>query len=264
MSALALQQNALLAALWQRDASYGDATYLIAHQEGFTGTVGLNAYKSNAAMVAGRALAAAYPVVAQLVGESSFAALARAFWHAHPPVGGDLAQWGNALPAFLASSEQLASEPYLGDVALAEWALHRMATAADAPQDAASLALLLNEDPALLRLVLAPGTAVFASAWPVASIVLAHSTGTVSLAQAGQMLQAGVAEDVLVWRQGFKPYIRACQPGEAAFTTSLLAGASLAHALDAAPLLDFNAWLTRAVPDALWISTQFLTERSAP
>ncbi len=259
MSALALQQNALLAALWQPGSHSDDAPDLISRQQDFTGTSGLNAYKSTAAMVAERALAAAYPVVAQLVGKTSFGAMARALWHAHPPQTGDLAQWGSELPAFVAASEQLASEPYLADVARAEWALHRMATAADAPQDAASLALLVDVDPALLCLRLAPGTAVFSSAWPIASIALAHSSDTLSLAQAGQMLRDGVAEDVLVWRFGLKPCIRVCLPGEAAFITQLLAAASLAAALDAAPDLDFNAWLACAVPEALWISTQALT-----
>ena len=61
--------------------------------------------------------------VQQLLGLESFAALARALWRAHPPTEGDLAAWGEALPGYLAGSPDLATEPFLADMARLDWAL---------------------------------------------------------------------------------------------------------------------------------------------
>ena len=84
---------------------------------------GLKVYQANGHALACSALRAAYPVVAQLLGDESFDALAKALWHAQPPRCGDAAAWGEGLADFVRASTQLASEPYLGDVAALEWAL---------------------------------------------------------------------------------------------------------------------------------------------
>jgi hypothetical protein len=94
---------------------------------------GLQAYRANAGALAERALAAAYPDRAQLLGDESFAGMARAYWHHHAPVLGDVARWGAELPAFIAAAEQLAEEPYLADVARLDWAVHMAQSAADGP-----------------------------------------------------------------------------------------------------------------------------------
>ena len=172
MSTLAQQQRTLLDALfaWPPEAAMQN----IAACTIDTRARGLKAYQTNGHMLAERSLTAAYPVVQQLLGEESFADLARALWHAHPPTQGDLVRWGNALPGFLAGSAQLEEEPYLADVATLEWALHRIATLADQEPDLTSLALLTSEDPADLKLLLAVGCSTLQSAWPVASIWSAH------------------------------------------------------------------------------------------
>ncbi len=152
MSALARKQQALLAALF--DWPYEDATQNIANYADEKWARGLKVYQANGHALACNALRAAYPVVAQLLGEESFDALARALWHAQPPLRGDAAQWGGALPEFVRVSDQLASEPYLPDVAALEWALHLAASAADASADPSSFALLADHDPADLALLL--------------------------------------------------------------------------------------------------------------
>jgi hypothetical protein len=255
MSPLAAQQHALLSAIGMMPGMASDAPDLIAQQRLPTWAPGIYAYQNNISVLAPRALGAAYPVTAQLLGDDSFTAMARAFWRAHPPARGDLAQWGVDLHGFMAGSDQLAGEPWLADVARAEWALHSAATAADADQQPETLSLLVQRDPVQLGLQLAPGTTVLRSVWPVASIILAHQSDESDLAEAGRLLHAGVGEDVLVWRQGFKPRLRVCLPGEAALVSVLLGGYSLARALEAAPALDIASWLARAVPDALWIAT---------
>jgi hypothetical protein len=219
---------------------------------------GLAAYRANGHALAERSLLAAYPVVAALIGGENFALLARDLWHQHPPLYGDLAQWGDALPGFVRSNQQLADVPYLGDVALAEWALHRAAGAADATPDLPSFARLAQEDPQGLSLTLAPGTRLIASRYPVASLVTAHLLGQPSLDEAAQRLRNGEGEHALVWRQGLRPRIAPIAPAAAALVQALLAGADLPQALDAAGTpaddngaWDFSAWLHAAVTDGL-------------
>ncbi|WP_332777858.1 HvfC/BufC family peptide modification chaperone [Polaromonas sp.] len=278
MSALALQQQTLLQALF---GAPQEASKLIAPHAHGAWARGLKAYQSNGHALAQRSLQATYPVLAQLLGEESFEALACALWHAQPPPRGDLALWGETLPAFVAVSAQLADEPYLADVARVEWALHRAASAADAQPELATLALMTAHEPAQLALRLAPGTAVVDSFYPVASIVTAHLEGQPTLEEAGQRLRAGLGEAALVWRQGFKPRVRAAQPGEAAFVAALLdpharhcvsslppegaqpalgrpgggwSGGSLATALERAGPLDFPSWLAQAVHSGLLLA----------
>jgi hypothetical protein len=223
--------------------------------------------------LAERSLRAAYPVIDMMIGAQSFNALARDLWHSHPPGRGDLALWGEALPAFLAGSDQLADTPYLADVARTEWALHQAAHAADALPDPASFARLATEDPNTLSLALAPGTAVISSHYPVASLVLAHRCNTPTLKEAAQRLQRGTAESALVWRSGLRPQIDLCTSVGAALVQHLLHGLSLDRALDAAlasdppdngESFDFSAWLTHAVTSQLVIGVHGACAPSQP
>lgn len=252
MSALAQQQQRLLESVFASGPV--DAIKNIAVCADSMGNRGLKAYQSNGHALAERALLAAYPVLAQMLGGESFAALARALWHATPPQRGDVAQWGDTLADFVATSPQLADEPYLADVARVEWALHTCASAADAELQPATLALLGSHDLDALRLQLAPGTALLCSPWPVASLVRAHLDDGVTLVQAATLLRAGQAEEALVWRQGYRPRLRYAQPGEAVLVSALLRGSPLGAALDAAPQLDINAWLTEAVQSGLLLA----------
>jgi len=249
MSPLAAQQQALLEALFvlpDRIAIKNDCIDAIDKT-----ARGLKAYQSNAHAVAERALQAAYPVLTRLLGVQSMADLARAFWHAHPPLRGDLAHWGRELPEVVRASDQLADEPYLADVARVEWALHVGAGSADGVVDFASLALLTQPDSGEVRLQLAPGCAVMHSPWPVVSLVNAHVRGEPRLSDAGQRLRTGVGEAAVVWRAGWRMQVREALAGEVDLVGALLAGHTLEHALDAAPALDVPAWLPMAVQSGL-------------
>ncbi len=259
---LARQQQQLLEALWH--PQHLDAMQLIAdgalveRAAGRNGWErGLKAYRSQAQALAVRALGAAYPVVAQLLGEENFEPLARSLWLRHPPARGDMAQWGAEFAAHMASLPGLvAEEPYLPDVARTEWALHAIATACDAQRDPASFSLLAQGDPAGLTLVLSPGACCVESRHPVVSIVSAHLEGQPTLQEAGERLRAGVSESAVVWRQGFKPRLRQALPGEAAFIAALQEKRFLADSLEAAQGLDFNAWLVLAVQQGLVLAVR--------
>ena len=249
MTTLAAQQQLLLDALLAWPA--GDAIKNIATHAQDPRARGLKVYQANGHALAHSALQAAYPVVAQLIGDEGFADLARALWHAQPPARGDVACWGDGLAGFLQTSAQLQDEPYLPDVARVEWALHACAAAPDVEPDLTTLSLLTTHEPEHLQLRLAPGCAVVRSPWPVASIVGAHLEGSPSMQEAGAQLRRGEAQDAVVWRAGLRPRVRLALAGECDALQLLMGGGSLARALDAAPELDFGQWLPLAVQTGL-------------
>ena len=219
---------------------------------------GLLAYQANGMALAERALTAAYPVLAQLIGNENFAPLAQQFWRHYPPQCGDLAQWGNNFGDYLDTLSQLADEPFLSDVARVEWSLHRAATFKDAVPDPQSFALLASDDSNETTLTLSPGVALLASAYPVVSIVNAHLSTEPTIAQAAERLSSGVKEYALVWRQGFKPLVRTSTAAEHTLLLTLQAGMSLEVALNKASAcenalaeFDFNHWLGHSVQTGL-------------
>lgn len=211
---------------------------------------GLQAYRANAHALARRALGAACPTLAALLGDDDFAALAREFWHAHPPTRGDIAEWGDALPDWISAHAGLGAWPYLADCARLDLALRRCERAADAEADRASLALLGSAEPARLRLRLLPGVAVLASAWPVASILDAHAPDAPAgaLALASERVAARAGESVVVARDGWVAGVHRLDAPAVIFMQAAGDGADLALALDAAgDGFDFSAWLADAL-----------------
>lgn len=222
---------------------------------------GYLAYSANAAASAERALAARYPTVQALLGEDSFAQLARHLWHAEPAQRGDLAQWGHGLAAFIAASRQLADEPYLADVARLDAAVHEAENAADAEPDPASLSDLAGTDPARLYLRLPPGAALVDSRHPITAIWLAHhdadrigrddrfaAVQQGFVAAAARTDPAALFDTAWVWRDGWQVAVRSVDPATATFVRRVLAGDNLAAALDAAgAAFDFERWLMQAL-----------------
>jgi hypothetical protein len=263
VNSLATQQQALLDALFNwppQDA----ARRLAVHATGVGSRAerGLQVYQANGHMLAERALRAAYPVLLQMLGDESFADLARALWHTQPPERGDIAQWGESLAGFVRNSAQLQDAPYLPDVARAEWALHRCDAATDQDGSLTTLALLTTQDPQSLQLLLAPGVATVRSNWPLASLLLAHLEGQPSLTEVGVALQRHSPQDVVVWRSGFQSRLRLAMPGEVELLAALQSGCALAPALTGASDLDFPQWLPMAVQTGLVLGVQQLPASS--
>lgn len=250
----ALRQQMLLRALWQ-DARVGVLQGWVSDTRAARG---LRAYRANAGAAAEAALAAAFPTVVQLVGDESFAALARAFWQAEPPTRGDLAWFGERLPAFIENSEQLADEPFLADCARLDWAVHRAESAADADDNAESLSLLSALDPSQLRLTLRPGTTLVVSAHPVATIWLAHrSDAPDRFAPVRESFAAGRGENALVWRDGWRARVAAVGDADARFTRAVLEHATLADALaHAGDGFDFQTLLITALRERWLIGVE--------
>lgn len=252
----ALRQQMLLRALWRER---GAPLALRGWLRGSTDDLlrGLGAYRANAGGGAERALATAFPTIAALLGAESFAALARDFWQHRPPTRGDLGEWGEALPSFIADKESLATEPYLADSARLDWAIHAASRAADAPDEPAALDRLGDSDPAALRAVLAPGSALLESRWPVASIWQAHQRDDADrFAAVREAFALHRGEAAFVVRSGYRVRVHALDAAEAAFMRALLARTSLGAALDGAASVAagattgafaFDRWLARAL-----------------
>ena len=223
---------------------------------------GLRIYQAHAAATAARALAAAYPTVQSLLGEPAFAALAQALWHAAPPMRGDLAAWGDALPDWMAADAQLAGEPYLPDLARLEWALHLASRAASDTAPVTGLELLASADPAALHVRLRAGHAVLCTGHPVHTLWTAHrSDAPDRFAPARDALVRRQREAVRVVRRGLAVELDRIDAATAAFEQDLLRGTALATALDAAaPGFDVEAWLV----DSLRRDTLAAVELRAP
>lgn len=247
MTTEALRQQMLLRALWGDGQPGALAGWLRGAPPRITR--GLQAYRAHAGALAERALGVAFPTVAQLVGEESFAALARVVWQAQPPQQGDIAQWGAALPAFIAAAPQLADEPYLADVARLDWVVHQAEQAADSGDSILDLQQLADGDPAALRLHLSEAVALIASPHPVVSIWQAHrSDAPDRFAPVREALARGHGERALVHREGFVVRVTAVPEAPARFVQALLAGEPLGRALDeAGPGFAFDGWLVQAL-----------------
>ena len=117
------------------------------------------------------ALAAAYPVVARLVGPAFFDEAADRYAGRHPSTSGDLHEFGDAFARFLGAYAPASGLPWLGDVARLEWALHHSAFAADAaPFDFASLAALAPDRQGDVVLQWHPATRRISSPHPILSL----------------------------------------------------------------------------------------------
>lgn len=239
----ALRQQMLLRALW-RDAPPAVVEGWLRGSPAQRQR-GLQAYQASAGALAERALAAAFPTVAQLVGDDAFGALARALWHAQPPQDGDIARWGTGLPAFIAASAQLAPEPYLADVARLDLAVHQAERAADDSAAVQGLQQLADADPACLRLQLRAGWAVLVSPHPVVCIHAAHrSQAPDRFAPVREALARGDGDCAQVRRDGWAVRVSAIGAAQAHLEQALLAGHTLQQALDAAgPGFDIGSWL---------------------
>lgn len=209
-------------------------------------------YRANMVASADKALAAAYPVVRQAVGEEFFRGLAREHLRRTPSTSGDLTEFGAGFDVFLAAFEHTQSLPWLPDLARLEWAAHRAYGAADAPDwDAGSLGSVAGERQAEIRFHWAPGLAVVPASCPIVRIWTIHQPG-----HDGEFsVDWTQAETALVARSGLAVTVTRCDAGEAAFLAASLDGAALGDAAGAAlsrhPDFDLGALLARAISTRL-------------
>lgn len=202
-------------------------------------------YRNNVAVGLIRALETRFPAVRALVGEEFFRATARDFIRRHPPASPLLAQFGDALPGFLAGFGPAAELPYLADIARIEAARTRAYHAADLPRlHGEAFAALPPGALERLRIRLHPAVTVIRSPHPVWDI-LAAANGT-EAEVTGWRPQA-----VLIDRQGLDVVLRPLPTGTATFLLALAGGDPLPDAAAVAGTDDPDFDLTAALAELI-------------
>jgi hypothetical protein len=191
-------------------------------------------YRNNVFASLTGCLAARFPVVARLVGEEFFNAVARVFVERHPPTSPALFEYGDEFPLFLASFGPTKSLPYLPDVARLEWHVATAYHAADAqPIDATALGRLGNGAPDT-ALVLHPSCAIVLSHYPVFSIWQTNTRDDVV-----EYVDASASgEGALIVRPQFNVEVIGLDTASYAFIAALAAGHALELAAEIANELD--------------------------
>ncbi|MGN4047613.1 HvfC/BufC N-terminal domain-containing protein [Pseudomonas sp. SM4] len=195
-------------------------------------------YRNNVLGSLINALADGYPVVAQLVGEEFFRAMAALFVQANPPRNPLMSRYGEPFADFIAAFEPAASVPYLADVARLEQLRTLAYHAADAlPVRPAEITAALAKPEILgeLRVGLHPSLHVLGSAYPVVAIWAAHQRGA---SLAGIDLNHG--QSALVLRNNLDVEVFAVQPAAHGFIRHLLDGMPVLTAAENSPPFDLT------------------------
>ena len=188
-------------------------------------------YRNNVVVSLIEALAAAYPVVARLVGEEFFRAMARIFVTKTPPASPIMLHYGEGFAEFIEAFPPTASVSYLADVARLERAWAEAYHAAEARtlggDDLAGL------DPwtfAAARLRLHPSMRLVRSPFPVVSIRQMNMPGgepapiDLALGQSALVIRPRADVEVRVLAEGSAVFVAALARGE---TPSKAAAAAL-------------------------------------
>ena len=201
-------------------------------------------YRNNVVVSLVDALADAFPVTQELVGEEFFRAMARVFALAEPPRSRLMAFYGEGFPGFIAGFSPVAGVPYLADVARLEYLRVLAYHAGDAsPVATVDVARSLADAAALpsLRLILHPSLHVLSSRHAVVSLWAAHQ-GTLELSA----VVPDTPETALILRHGLDVEVMRVPSAAATFIGALRNGSTLGAAVQAAGRDD--AELDLAVP----------------
>lgn len=192
---------------------------------------GASAYANNTLFNRADALAEAYPIVRQLVGDEFFGGMARAHARTTPSRSGDLNRYGDGFADFIRDFPPAQDIPFLADAARLDWLCHLAYYAEDSPPfDLARLARVPAEQHGSLHFQLAPSASLLRSPWPVASLWLAHQPeggDFPSPDQGGEM--------ALAWRNPRnRVQVRRLMPADHAFLSACARQLPLAEALECA------------------------------
>ncbi|MFZ1726134.1 MAG: DNA-binding domain-containing protein [Albidovulum sp.] len=195
-----------------------------------------NVYRNNVSASLTEALRTAFPVIRALVGDDFFTAMATIYLRAHPPRSPLLMFYGSEMADFLSTFAPVAHLRYLPDIARLELALRHSYHAADiAPVSPETLAELPPDQLMNTQLKLAPTVFLIRSRWPVHAIWMANTRN-------GPSPKAG-PQDVLVVRPEFDPEPALLPSGAGDFIEKLIAGDTIAAALDEEIDFDLTATL---------------------
>ena len=196
-------------------------------------------YQNSAIANITNSLSLSYPVIEKLVGKYFFRACCKEYIYTHWPTSGNMDDYGEAFPQFLAALAQVEQLIYLEDVAKLEWLFHQSSLAKDSINfDWATLAKIAPSDAMNLSFLLAPSVALIKSALPIGKIWLMNQVNAPQSAE----LSLDVENEVfmVLFRQELKTEMIAITPCE----FSLLQSFSKQHifevAIESATVIDAN------------------------
>ena len=205
-------------------------------------------YRNNVRVALMEALAAAYPVIARVVGTPFFERMARVFIAQRPARERTLNFYGDGLADFVADFPPARELPYLADLARLERAVLEARHAADAPALEPSVLTALGAEIAAARLTPHPAARLVRSAYPIADIWRAHEGDAPTT---GDLAFATGAAGALVLRPRLAVSVAPLAPGRCAFVETVLAGGDLTAAHAAATSSDAGFDVMTAFRDLL-------------
>jgi len=166
------------------------------------------------------ALQATFPVLANLLGETDFQAMATQYVDAHESTFFSIRYYGDQLADFLASDAEYSKAPILAELARWEWAMAAVFDAADAePLDISAFAQLAPEDWAELRFEWSPAVQIVELEWNVPQLWKAVTEDT------DRPDPIPAPTRYLIWRRELQIYFRPLSDEE----TSVVAAARAGH-----------------------------------
>lgn len=197
-------------------------------ENGLTAKSRLQIYRNNIFTTLTEALKNIYPVIESLVGEAFFAGAASHYMTLHPPISGDLNEFGHLFSEFLLQFKPAQSLPYLSDIARLEWAYHEVFSEEESSLfDLGKLATVPEEKYNIIQFQLHPACRLLSSAFPILDIwrvcqVKDDDEGIVDLAEGGQ--------ELLIIRRQLEVTFEKLSKGEFALLNALKKGALFADA----------------------------------
>jgi Putative DNA-binding domain len=191
-------------------------------------------YRNNVTIGLMRALEANFPVTRKLLGEHYFAGFARDFAQSHPPASPLMFMYGQDLPQALDQAEDLASYPYLGDIARLEILWRESYHAADArPLTADAIAAIDPDKLFDCRLKAHPAMRLTTSRYAIHAIFVANTSE-----HEEDVLEPSQPQSILVTRPLFDVMFNLLTADQFAFFLALQDGCTFGDALDRAAAIN--------------------------
>jgi hypothetical protein len=204
-----------------------------------------------------RVLAEVYPVIARLLGNEFFSAMARLYAIEHPSTQPDLNRYGSQLPEFIQQFEPLSEMSYLVDMARLEWYWHEIFYAADSPPfDFSLLSALGEKDHGSIYLNLPEATRLQNSKFPLLRI-WQQNQPEVTDPDEIDLNEGGVY--LIIWRSGFDRRIEILNGDQWTLLQAVSKGLSMDSLFDQPKL---GRVAGRILPDCIhrgWITTRKTT-----
>lgn len=229
---------------------------------GLTAGERLQIYRNMVFNTLSGALKTSYPSVLRLVGTDCFDGAAARYIANVPSPSGNLQDFGQAFPDFLATMPETVELPYLADIAQLEWARQASYLAAEArPIALECLTSLEEEELAAAVFTLHPSAHLIDSQYPILDIWHFCQKENQECLQLGEQGQA-----VLVWRKGTRIEMQAVSSCSGQFITGLLAKRPLGTVVGSAgardPRFDLSENLSLLLQNNLLVGIHIAQRKS--